>query len=189
MEELFRSITEKISSYNIFNNLFPGVVFCYLIDKITRFSFTFNNIWECLFVYYFVGMIISRIGSIFVEKVLKSVKVKNNEPLLNFAPYDQYVEASKNDAFLRILSETNNMYRTIIAMIVLVIVVKFYDGFIYDYVKLLGKFGNNLAFVIVCLIITFLFVYSYKKQTNFIRVRVERYNSLKEKDDKRREPK
>ena len=28
MEEILKSISEKISSYNIFNNLFPGIIFC-----------------------------------------------------------------------------------------------------------------------------------------------------------------
>lgn len=39
MEEILKSISEKISSYNIFNNLFPGIIFCSVMTKITRFNF------------------------------------------------------------------------------------------------------------------------------------------------------
>ena len=184
MEELLKNITEKISSYNILNNLFPGIVFCNIVDQSTRFSFVHDNILENLFIYYFVGMIISRIGSIFVEKWLRTIKIKNKktknkEPLLKFAPYDKYVDASENNTFIKTLSETNNTYRTIIAMVILILVVKLYDWFIYDVVQLLGEMGNNLVFVIICLITIILFVYSYKKQTDYIRNRVEKYNDLR----------
>ena len=39
MEEILKSISEKISSYNIFNNLFPGIIFCSVMTKITRFYY------------------------------------------------------------------------------------------------------------------------------------------------------
>lgn len=184
MEELIKNVTEKISSYNIFNNLFPGIVFCHIVEQTTRFSFVHDNIWENLFIYYFVGMIISRIGSIFIEKWLRTIKVKNRktnnkEPFLKFAPYDRYVDASENDSFIKILNETNNIYRTIIAMVISIMAVKLYDWLIYDLVQCLGKVGNNLVFVIFCLIVIILFIYSYKKQTDYIRSRVEKHNNLK----------
>lgn len=184
MEELIKNVTEKISSYNIFNNLFPGIVFCHIVERTTRFSFVCDNVCENLFIYYFVGMIISRIGSIFIEKWLKTIKVKNKEtnskePFLKFAPYDRYIDASKNDPFIITLNETNNTYRTIIAMIILIIAVKLYDWLIYDLVRCLGQVGNNLVFVIICLIFVILFMYSYKKQTDYIRSRVEKYNNMK----------
>lgn len=184
MEELIKNVAEKISSYNIFNNLFPGIVFCHIVERTTRFSFVHDNVWENLFIFYFVGMIISRIGSIFIEKWLKTIKVKNKktnskEPFLKFAPYDRYVDACKNDPFIITLNETNNTYRTIVAMTILIIAVKLYDWLIYDLVQCLGQVGNNLFFVIICLIVSVLFMYSYKKQTDYIRSRVEKYNNMK----------
>ena len=44
MEEILKSISEKISSYNIFNNLFPGIIFCSVMTKITRFNFATDTI-------------------------------------------------------------------------------------------------------------------------------------------------
>lgn len=35
MGEDTKTIVEKISSYNIFTNLFPGAVFCYIVNKTT----------------------------------------------------------------------------------------------------------------------------------------------------------
>ena len=192
MEDITKSLLEKISSYDIFNNLFPGVIFCNIVEQNTRISFSTGEIWKDLFMYYFCGMIISRIGSIFVEKILKSIKKKNKQTLekesfLKFAAYKDYIKATVNDTFIRVISEINNVYRTIIAVFILVLTAKVYDCFIYDYIHSCGEIGNNLVFVIVCLIITILFVYSYKKQTDYIRNRVERYNNLREKDKVRRE--
>ena len=80
-------------------------------------------------------MIISRIGSIFIEKILKSIKVcnkktKEKEEFLKFAPYGDYIEASEANPFIKVLNETNNIYRTIIAMMVVVMGAKIYDWLI-----------------------------------------------------------
>ena len=92
MEDIIKNLVEKISSYDILNNLFPGVIFCSIVERTTRITFSTGEIWEDLFLYYFAGMIISRIGSIFIEKILKSIKVRNKktkekDKFLKFAPY------------------------------------------------------------------------------------------------------
>lgn len=185
MEEVIKNVVEKISSYNIFNNFFPGIVFCYIVKQITRISLVNGGILENLFIYYFIGMVISRIGSVFVEKWLKSLQIKDRitktkKTFLNFAPYDKYIEASEKDSFIKVLNETNNIYRTIISVFLVAIVVKLYDWLFYDYIKCLGIMGKNLISIGGCLIIIILFIHSYKKQTDYIRSRVERYSNSKE---------
>lgn len=76
MGEISSRIIEKITSYNLFNNFFPGIIVCYIIEKTTRFSIADGNLLQNLFVYYFVGIIVSRISSLFIEKALRSIKVK-----------------------------------------------------------------------------------------------------------------
>ena len=76
MEDIVKSISSKISSYNIFNNLLPGIIFCVTITKLTRFSMVVDGILEQLFIWYFFGIVISRIGSVFVEWLLKKIKIK-----------------------------------------------------------------------------------------------------------------
>ena len=99
-------ILNKISSYNLFNNLFPGVLFVVIADYFTSFSFTQSDIVSGLILYYFIGLLISRVGSLIVEPFLKWTK------LLKFADYHKYVAASKTDPTIEILSEINNTYRT-----------------------------------------------------------------------------
>ena len=148
----------------------------------------FSSGWRAFrkFVYIlFCRMIISRIGSMFVEKILKSIKVKNKntntkESFLNFAPYNEFIEASENSPFIKTLNEVNNVYRTIIAVFIAIIVVKLYDWLFYDFINNIGVLGNNLIFIIICLLIVLLFSQSYKKQTDYIRRRVKKYTNSKQ---------
>ena len=54
-----------LSSYEFFNNLFPGIIFSYFFI-LQENNFFKNNIelYEKLFIYYFIGLIINRIGSL-----------------------------------------------------------------------------------------------------------------------------
>ena len=40
MEDIIKNLVEKISSYDILNNLFPGVIFCSIVERTTRITFS-----------------------------------------------------------------------------------------------------------------------------------------------------
>ena len=179
MEEVAKSVIEKVSSYDLFNNFFPGIIFCYIVERFTRISFVEGELWEKLFLYYFIGMILSRIGSMIVEKLLKKIQIKNEktkeiEPFLNYAPYDEYMEAEEKEPFIKTLNTVNNIYRTMTAMFIVVMGVKLYDIFLYDYVVQWEVIGKDVVFICVCLILIVLFAFSNRKQTAFIRSRVKK---------------
>ena len=167
MDDLITTISEKITSYNLFNNLLPGAIFCVLADKCTRLSFATSNILEQLFLWYFVGMIISRIGSIFVEKVLKEIKV------IEFADYNKYTLAAEKNPYLKTMSEINNTYRTMIALLCCFGVVYAFDVLLWDWIK--QKFANADRWVITIalLFLIIVFICSYRKQTEYIKKQVE----------------
>ncbi len=189
MDAIIKNLVDKISSYDIFNNLFPGIIFCIVVERTTRITFYTGEIWESLFFYYFVGMILSRIGSIYVEKFLRSIKVYNKEThkkeeFLKFAPYSDYIEASEANPFITILNETNNTYRTIVAMLITIIGVKLYDWLLYDLINTAQIAVRNFLFLLICLLLIMLFIHSYKKQTNYIRSRVKKYVKSKQTEVK-----
>lgn len=156
-------IFNKISSYNLFNYLFPGILFVVISAQYTSFNFTQPDLILGLFVYYFIGLLVSRIGSILVEPLLKRVK------FLKFADYSKYLVACKNDPKIEILSEVNNTYRSIIAVIVSVFILKGYDWLLT--IKT-GLRGESLSLVLVLLLI--LFLLSYRKQTHYITRRINK---------------
>lgn len=156
-----KDLLDKLSSYNLFNYLLPGVLFAVIIDELTPLRVIQKDIVLGVFVYYFLGSIISRIGSLVVEPILKRVK------FIKFAPYEDFVKASKVDAKLEILSEANNMYRTVCALFISISIVMGYN-FVVCYLPWLSKVGLPLS---ICSL-TLLYLFSYKKQTEYITKRV-----------------
>jgi hypothetical protein len=153
---------DKLTSYNLFNYLLPGAAFCVIAGKISELNLVQNNLVNAFFVYYLVGMIISRVGSIMIEPVLKFSK------FVRFAEYGQYVRKSKEDPLLSTLSEQNNTYRTLLTTFVLLLIVDNFE-------KVKGKFpwlDNNMPTVLLIGMVILL-AFSYRKQTNYIKRRVE----------------
>jgi hypothetical protein len=156
-----KDLLDKLSSYNLFNYLFPGIIFSFASKEITSYSFHQKDIIIGVFVYYFIGLVISRIGSLLIEPFLKKVN------FLKFSDYKDFISASKEDKKIELLSEENNMYRTICSLFFLLLFLKFYE--------LLGSIFqplNDFAPFILALFLLAVFTFSYKKRTNYIAKRV-----------------
>jgi len=162
-----KEILEKITTYNLFNYLFPGVLFAVALDELTSYSIHQENIVVGAFVYYFAGLVVSRFGSLIVEPFLKKIG------FLKFVPYKDFVAASKADPKIEILSEANNMYRTFTALFVLLGILKIYE---LISINLLIPNEWSLFFLIVLLLV--MFIFSYKKQTRYISERVNKTKQI-----------
>ena len=154
---------QTITSYNLLNYLIPGTLFVVFADSVTDYSFLQENLIVAPFLYYFIGMIISRIGSLFVEPLLKKIK------FLHFADYIAFIRASREDEKVNTLSEQNNQYRTIITMMLLVGLLKLWEIYIGSVLS------DSEEFFILCIVLFILFMHSYRKQTGFIVKRVNEY--------------
>ncbi|EGR3000165.1 MULTISPECIES: hypothetical protein [Vibrio harveyi group] len=159
-----KELLDKLSSYNLFNYLFPGIVYVAILEKVSSYSLIQKDIVIGVFLYYFIGLIISRIGSIIVEPILKKCHI------LNFADYGKYVTASKADPLIPILSEANNMYRTLCSMFFCLALTMLYEHVVPELSWLKTWWKEVLVFLILVL-----FVFSYKKQTDYITKRVNNH--------------
>jgi len=157
-----KSIIDKISTYNIFNYLFPGILFAVISKSFTKYSFIQNDLVEGLFTYYFIGLVISRFGSLVVEPLLKKMKI------VKYSSYEDFITACKVDDKLELLSEVNNMYRTIFSMFILLLLFKLYELFSNGFPDI-----NNYTYCIALVLLSGLFMASYWKQTKFIKERVD----------------
>jgi len=54
-----KDLLDKLSTYNIFNYLLPGIIFSVFIDSFTTHFMIPDNIFVSIFVYYFIGLVIS----------------------------------------------------------------------------------------------------------------------------------
>lgn len=104
MDDIIKKIVDKISSYEIFSNFIPGILFCNLLNLTTRFKMP-DELWEKLAFYYFGGMIVGRIGSLCIEGFFKWWPLCKDKKILEFAPYKSYVMASKIDDKIDILNQ------------------------------------------------------------------------------------
>jgi hypothetical protein len=159
-------LINKISSYNLFNNLLPGVVFSAIVTYTTSYNLLFEDIIVSFFVYYFIGMVVSRIGSILIDPVLTGVP-KDGEPkkLIKTAPYNDYIDSCKVDNDIKLLSEVNNTYRTMIAVMLLSVVAIGIDATCISHIALL---------ILISIAVLILFIFAYKKQTEYVVKRVKK---------------
>jgi hypothetical protein len=155
-------LLSKISSYDLFNYLLTGIIFVILADSFTRYSFIQQDIAIGLFLYYFIGLVISRVGSLAIEPLLKRIS------FLKFADYKDFISASEKDTKIELLSEVNNTYRTFCSLFVLLFLLKLYGGIQNKY-----PFLNDWDASILLVLIFIIFVFSYRKQTRYITKRIK----------------
>lgn len=156
-----KDLVDKISSYNLFNYLFPGVIFVVLLKQYTHYSLIQDDLIIGFFVYYFTGMAISRIGSVLVEPLLKKIK------FVKFVDYSKFIETSKKDPKIELHSETNNMYRTLTTMFLVLLLSKTYEA-LSTVFPVLEDWGT---FILVFALLA-MFLFAYRKQTNYVVKRV-----------------
>ena len=135
------------------------------MHKFTRYSFIQDNLAVGVFVYYFISLVVSRVGSLLIEPILKKIS------FVKFAPYADYISASKTDPMLETLSEVNNMYGTFCSMFVLLLLCIAYQSLEAN-VPRLGRWDKYI--IMTLLLVTFL--YSYRKQTEYVTKRIEANN-------------
>lgn len=156
----------KLSSYNLFNNLLPGILFVVLLSHFTEYRVSQDNLLLNLFLYYFIGLTISRISSITIEPFLKKIK------FVTFRDYKLFVNANQKDNKLDILVETNNKFRVLLTMILLVILSKLFYSLNLNCLKLSENTQQYLLLIFTAII----YLFAYRKQTNYVTKRIDANN-------------
>ena len=171
MEKSVDKILDKLSSYNIFNYLFPGVVFCVIADSYLAIPLLQDSIINGLILYYFIGLVISRFGSIVIEPILKKTSI------IKFSDYQNYIKAAKEDPKIELLSESNNTYRTLLSALLILCISAIGVQFVQTYPGLLGFVKYSILPGLVLL-----FGFSYKKQTEYIKRRISSAKNASSQD-------
>lgn len=168
-------IIQRLSNYRIFNHLLPGVLFCTLIDRFTQYTIMQNNMLTDICICYFIGLCISRIGSLIVWDFLRAVKI------LRKFEYKDFLKAKK-EAEIGSLLEVANMYRSILTMFLLFCAVKFYE--LID-IKCLADCVSIETLLLFGFILLFLCV--YVRQEKYVAKRIilsKRKKRIKNKNNR-----
>ena len=158
-------IIERISNYHIVNTLIPGFIFVYLSKQLLSVDLYSENVLYNFFVFYMLGIICNRIGSIIIEPFFKLIRI------VKFAPYEEYVKAEQKNPKIETLNTDNNFYRTMCATILLVVAERF-----YIYLIAVSPFVASYKSEILIILTLVLFSFSYHKQTSYIKKRVDAVN-------------
>jgi len=159
-----KEFIDKISSYNLFNYLFPGILYVIILKEITSYNIVQDNLILGVFLYYFIGLVISRFGSLIIEPLLKKLKI------VSFIDYSDFINASKNDNKIEIFSEINNMYRTLVSLFFVVFLSKLYQVLVNNFI-----ICNLFLPYLLVFLIFIIFLFSYRKQTKYIVDRVDHF--------------
>lgn len=151
------SLINKVSEYNIFNNLFVGAV-GFLTCKI-YFNVILDDILLLIFTMYFIGMTINRIGSLILVHFLEKIK------FISKVKYPEYIEASKVDKKIDILNQERNIYRSLFTLGIIMLLLECVSLF-YDISK--------TPIIIPIMFITILYGFSFRKQNTYVVERVKK---------------
>jgi hypothetical protein len=164
--EALTAFLGRISNYNLLNNLIPGAILCVLLKHLVGYDLMNVGTLELLVIFYFIGMVNGRIGSLVVEPFLKWIK------LVTFRDHKLFVEAEKKDKKIVYLSETNNMYRSMISVAFTALLFKLY----HVGLDLQWDWGNVSEWIVLVAILI-LFSCAYRKQTKYIVSRIDFHTS------------
>jgi predicted histidine transporter YuiF (NhaC family) len=171
MESISRLI-EKLSAYQLLNYVLSGVIFNCIVDETMSFTIAPDDILNRLIVYYITGMILSRIGSTFIEPVFKKLCV------VVYAKYKNYLKASSSDKKLEVLVMENNTYRTLLTTFICLLII-----YAIDQIQWLhDKYQHPIAILIYFILLIVVFSLSFRKQTEFIRKRVHRHLEIDDEE-------
>lgn len=152
----------KISSYNIFNYLVPGALFVIAAKRLAMVDIDNPDLATKLLTYYIVGMIISRVGSLVIEPLMKRTKA------FRYAPYKDYVSASQKDLKIEVLVEVSNTYRTLAAVFLMLLA-----GLLVT--ERDWSLARPWIGAAALLLLASMFLGSFAKQASYIRRRVEAF--------------
>lgn len=158
-------LAEKISNYNIFNYLFPGIIVCFFLDRFGIYQILGKDIFVNGVVCYFIGLCISRVSSLLIEKNLVRIK------FIEKRPYKEYVRASELDDKVELFSEISNSYRTLMLALLVIPIAQIAKKWFGFHPSVWHREDWIIFGIFIALSILFLF--AHRKQNNFVVLRID----------------
>lgn len=161
--EGIKTLIDKLSQYNFVTNILPGTVLCLILKHIVGYDLFVTNEWYQMgIIFYFVGMVNNRFSSLVIELTMKKTKI------VKFSNYKEFIAAEKKDSKITVLSMENNVFRSYISVCTISLIASLFK-LIADNVNWIDEW--KMQFLLVALLL--LFTLSYRKQTSYVRERVE----------------
>ena len=167
--EALQQLIDKISQYSFLTNILPGAVLMIILKYIVGYDFIIEENWLLTGVmFYFSGIICNRFSSLLIKPLLEALHIVR--PL----PYKDYIAGERKDTKILTLNTDNNAYRAYIAVFCISLL-----AYLYKHLLCRMNFFIDYQWPIVIVLLILLFVFSYRKQTKYIKDRIE---AVSEKD-------
>ena len=167
--EALQQLIDKISQYSFLTNILPGAILMITLKYIVGYDFIIEENWFLTGVmFYFSGIICNRFSSLLIKPLLEALHIVR--PL----PYKDYINGEKKDTKILTLNTDNNAYRAYIAVFCILLL-----AYLYKHLLCRMNFFIDYQWPIVIVLLMLLFVFSYRKQTKYIKDRIE---AVSEKD-------
>ena len=146
-------VESTVILYNFLTNILPDTVLCIMFKYVIGFDIIPSDYCQAGIVFYFVGIVNCRVGSLIIGPVLKKIS------WVKFSTYSDFIQAEKEDSKLTILSQENNVYRSYISVMLIAFI-----GFIYTNYSLGGYVFTIDKRLILILSLLILFLFAYRKR-------------------------
>lgn len=150
----------NFSAYDFITTFVPGAVFAAIVSVGSRSEITSDDIVLGAALYFFYGVVASRIGSLIVQPILEITR------FLKAGDYDKFIIAEKADSKIQALLEARNFYRSLLTALLLTIPL-----IIVDPVRS-GKVHTGTLLVLITLS-SVVMLFSLRKQSSYIESRVK----------------
>lgn len=156
---------DKLSHYSFVTNILPGAVLCIILKDLIGYDLFVTKEWYLLgIIFYFVGIVCNRFGSVCVEPLLKPKRTESEKR----SDYTNFMKAEQLDSKVITLNTENNVFRSYVSVCALSVIALGFRG-LTELWPIIAKYQA----IIVLVLILVLFVFSYRKQTKYVRERVE----------------
>ena len=161
--EALQQLIDKLSQYSFLTNILPGAVLMITLKYFVGYDFIIDDNWFLTGVmFYFAGMVCNRFSSLLIKPLLEALHIV--KPL----PYKDYISGEKKDTKILTLNTDNNAYRAYIAVFCISLL-----AYLYKHLLSRINFFIYYQWPIVIVLLILLFVFSYRKQTKYIKDRIE----------------
>lgn len=156
-------LLEKISSYQLLNFLFTGAVCWFILSYLGLQVLHGTSICQTIVGCYFLGMTMSRIGSLVVEEIFKKIG------WIQKIDYVKQVKADKRDVKVELMLSLCNTYRTLAAVFFTILLLLILSCIFPSNIGL----RHNAAHFIFIITLTAIYMFAFVKQHNYLKDRID----------------
>lgn len=152
-----------LSNLRVVSSIVPGAILCIYINDFLKINILRHETIVNIFIFYAVGVIIGRIGSIVIEPLFESFGIIDKEN------YPNFIDAEIKNPKVSTIDEISRFYRSMATLMMLIIV-----GILFEYPMNLYPLTYVLGGHIVSVLILILMIKSYSKQSEYTANRIKK---------------